>query len=134
MYNDFYTPTVTTTSSSNWLIVSAVLALIGGIVAYVLFINKKNNGEFKGFLEWLHDFLNFKKYFVEIILKVSYVIMLIYVTLGSFSLIGQDVTSFFVCIIFGNIGVRLVYELLMMTVTLVNNTTEINKKLKKDNK
>ena len=50
MYNDFYTPAVSTAPKidGTWMIVSAVLALVGGILAYALFIQKKDNGEFKG--------------------------------------------------------------------------------------
>ena len=45
------------------IIISAVLAVVGGIAAYFLFVSKKNNGEYTGFVAWLHDFLNFKIYF-----------------------------------------------------------------------
>lgn len=137
MYNDFYTPSVVNTApkiDGTWMIVSAVLALVGGIVAYALFIQKKNNGEFKGALAWLHEFLNFKVYFIEIILKTTYAIGAIYVTLSSFSIIGVSVAGFLLYLVFGNLLLRIVYELIMMTVTLVNNTTEINKKLGKTKK
>lgn len=132
MYSDFYTttPPVTTTSvDSTWMIISAVLAIVGGIVAYILFVSKKNNGEYTGFVAWLHDFLNFKKYVVEIILKVLYLICAIFITLSSFSLIGTSVAGFFLYLILGNILARVSYELILMLITIVNNTTEINKKL-----
>ena len=48
---------------STWLIISVVLAIVGGIAAYVTFVSKENNGEYTGFLADLHEFLNFKKYF-----------------------------------------------------------------------
>ena len=131
MYNDFYTtgPIVTASHVDNtWLIVSAVIAIIGGIFGYILFVANKKD-EYKGFLGWLHDFLNFKTYFVEMVLKVLYIITAIYITLGSFSFIGQSVATFFLVLIFGNIIARIGYELILMMITLVNNTTDINKKL-----
>lgn len=131
MYSDFYDTSVVQTSSvdSTWLIVSAVLAIVGGIAAYVFFISKKNKGEYIGFVAWLHDFLNFKKFFVEVILKVMYIVTAIYITLGSFSFISSSVASFFLVLIVGNIIARIGYELILMTLTLVRNTTEINAKL-----
>lgn len=132
MYNDFYdTNLITSTTTrvdSTWLVVSAVLAIIGGIVAYFLFISKKK-GEFSGFLAWLHDFLNFKVYFIDMFLKTLYVVSTIYVTLGSFSLIGSSVAAFFLMLILGNVVLRVAYEFILMFLTLVNNTTEINSKL-----
>ena len=132
MYDYGYTPTLTHTAPATpdrtWLIISAVIAIIGGIVAYFLFVAKPKT-EDKGFVSWLHDFLNFKVYFVEMILKITYIIAAIFITLGSFSLITSSVVGFFMMLIFGNIIARITYEFLLMTITLVNNTTEINKKL-----
>ena len=132
MYNDFYNPSTITTNTldvdSTWIIISAVLALIGGIVAYILFVSKKKN-EYKGFVAWLHDFLNFKVYFIDMVLKVLYLIVTIFITLSSFSFIRISIASFFVWLILGNVVVRIAYEFVLMFLTLVNNTSEINKKL-----
>lgn len=132
MYNDFYNPNLISNNTldidSTWIIISAVLALIGGIVAYILFVSKKKN-EYKGFVGWLHDFLNFKVYFIDMILKVLYLIITIFITLSSFSFIRISIASFFVWLILGNVVVRIGYEFILMFLTLVNNTSEINKKL-----
>ena len=130
MYASYVMSRVDTT----WMIISLVLAIVGGIVGYIMFVSKKNNGEYTGFVAWLHEFLNFKKFLVEIILKVTYAIFAIYITLSSFSYIGFSIAYFFLYLVFGNIILRLVYELIMFIVTLVNNTTEINQKLGKNKK
>lgn len=131
MYNDFYNPSSVTTSGFDvtWMIVSIVLAIVGGLAVYAVFVSSKNNGEYKGFLGWLHDFLNFKTFFIEAILKILYIITAIFITLNSFSYIGMSIATFFAVLIFGNIVARIGYELILMMITLVNNTTEINKKL-----
>ena len=60
MYSDYgantllATPKVT--SSAVWIIISAVLAIVGGIVLYFTFLSKKNEGKFTGFLGWVYDF------------------------------------------------------------------------------
>lgn len=131
MYNDFYHTTITTTSGvdGTWVIISAVLAIVGGICGYALFVANKNNKKYTGFLEWLHNFLNFKKLLIEIILKVMYLMTAIFITLSSFSLIGSSIAGFFLYLILGNVIARVSYEMILMIITIVNNTTEINKKL-----
>ena len=131
MYNDFYDTTTIQGASidSNWLIISAILAIVGGITAYVMFVSQKKEKKISGFVDWLHDFLNFKNFFIEIILKVLYLITAIYITLGSFSFIRTSVASFFLMLIIGNIIARVSYEMLLMLITIVKNTTEINEKL-----
>ena len=63
MYDfDYYTPSISSSAAGSivWTIVSVVLAIIGGIIAYVLFVNKDIKLENK-FLIWLKEFLSFKK-------------------------------------------------------------------------
>lgn len=132
MYNDYYYPTqsvATRSGDTTWLIVSVVLAIVGGICAYFFFVAKPNKGEYTGFVAWLHEFLNFKTYFVEAILKVLYLITALLITLGSFSIIGTSVAGFFLTLILGNVIARISYEFILMFLTIVSNTSEINKKL-----
>lgn len=131
MYNGYYDMNVTPTSSfdSTWIVISAILALIGGITAYILFVRAENKGSYTKFVSWLHEFLNFKKFFIDVILKIMYCITAIFITLASFSFIGTSVASFFLVLIVGNIVARISYEMILMLLTIVNNTTEINKKL-----
>ena len=96
--------------STVWVILSLILAIIGGILVYFLFLSKKNEGKFKGFLGWLYDFLSFKKMFLEALLKVTYIIVAIYITLSSFALIGESFLGFILTIVLGNVLARVVYE------------------------
>ena len=125
------------TANTIWLIVSIILAIIGGILVYVLFLSKKNEGKFSGFLGWLYDFLKFKKMFIEILLKVTYLISAIFITLSSFSFISVSFLTFLLYLVLGNILIRVCYEFSLILLVICNNTTEINKKLttteKKDN-
>src|SRR5574344_1058772 len=93
-------------SSLIWVIVSIVVALIGGVAVYFTFLSKKNSGKFKGFLGWLYDFLTFKIFVVDTLYKIIYTICAIAITLLSFVL----------CLI--------LFE-------LFENVKEINSKLKK---
>lgn len=116
-------------NNSIWIIVSAILAVIGGILVYCLFLSKKNEGKFKGFVAWLYDFLSFKKMFLEIVLKVTYLMVAIFITLSSFALIGSSFLGFVLTLVLGNIIARVCYEFSLVLLVICRNTTEINKKL-----
>ena len=124
------TPVVSTSSSSLvgagvWGIIAAVLAIVGGIVLYFLFTAKKNEGQFKGFVAWLHSFLRFDKMMVEAMLKICYLITAIFITLYSFALISVNFLFFLGFLVFGNVIARLLYEFSLITIQIWKNTTDI---------
>lgn len=121
--------TSTTTGTLVWTIISLVLAIIGGIVVYVVFQSKKVKITNK-FVLWLKDFCNFKHLFLETILKVTYIILAIFITLSSFNYIGTSFVMFLGQLILGNILLRAIYEGSLLIIMICKNTTEINKKLK----
>ena len=132
MYDfDYYTPSISSSATGSlvWTVVSIILAIIGGILAYVLFINKNNKLDNK-FLVWLRDFLSFKNLLLETILKVTYVILALFITLSSFNMIGINFLGFLLYLIIGNVILRIVYESSLMLLMIWKNTSEINKKMK----
>lgn len=129
MYSNYY---VTSSSNANevWIIISLILAIIGGILAYVLFVKKDNKLPNK-FLEWLKKFLDFKEMIVEPLLKVTYIILAIFITLSSFSLISESFVEFLLSLVVGNLVLRLIYEFSLVLIQIWKNTTQINDKMKK---
>lgn len=117
------------TGSTVWTLVSLILALIGCFVIYFLFVVKKDNPK-QSFLLWLKDFLSFKKMLIETILKIAYLFFAIFITLGSFALIGTSFLSFLLMLVFGNLLARIMFEGILMMIMIWKNTAEINKKLK----
>lgn len=117
-----------------WTLIAAILALIGGIIAYYLFVKPKKQWDNK-FLAWLKEFLAFKKMWIEGLLKVCYIIAAIFVTLTSFNAFAAGffpgILVFFGILIGGNIVLRLAYEASLMFVMIWRNTSDINKKLDK---
>ena len=86
-YNNLISPNY---SSSNmgmggvvWLIVSLIIAIIGCFAVYFLFVKKDVKTDNK-FLKWLKAFLSFDKMLIETILKIAYIFVAIFITLGSF--------------------------------------------------
>ena len=101
MYGYGYTTTAAPAVSSGmgifqlvWLIVSLVAALVGGIVLYFTVFANKNEGKYKGFMAWLYDFVKFKKLYITTVLKVTYMVLAIFLTLYSFALIGTSFLLF----------------------------------------
>ena len=130
MYNAYaYETASSSLGSLIWIIISAVIAIAGTICIFILFLNKKNENKFKGFLGWLYDFLQFKTLVIEFVLKATYIALAIFITLSSFASIASPGT-FFMTLIFGNIGLRLAYEMAILFVKICNNVSEINKKMK----
>ena len=117
--------------STVWVILSIILAVVGGILIYFLFLSKKNEGKFTGFLGWLYDFLSFKKMFLEALLKITYLIVAIYITLFSFVLIGDSFLGFLLTLVLGNVIARVVYEFSLILLVICRNTTDIAKNTSK---
>ena len=114
-----------------WLIISAVAAVVGGICLYFTVFANKNEGKYKGFMAWLYDFVKFKKLYITTILKITYMIFAIFLTLYSFVLISTSFVAFLLTLLFGNLILRVTYEFSLVLLSIHENVSEINKKFKK---
>ena len=115
-----------------WQIVAVILAVIGGLLVYFLFV-KPDKEQSNKFLAWLKDFCNFKKMLIEVLLKIGYIIAALFVTIGSigfFGLGGIGFLLFLFSLTFGNIILRVIYEAALLKIMIWKNTTEINNKMK----
>lgn len=137
-YGSSYNPYSTITSLNVLLIVSSIIAVLGAIALMILFLAKRNETKFTGFLGWLYDFLNFKNLFAEKLLKGIYLVSTIFITIFSLGYLffidtgnnfGSKFLSFLLMLIIGNVVLRVVYEFMMLKLIICKNTTEINKKL-----
>ncbi len=117
--------------NSVWIIISAVIAVIGGIVLYFTFLSRKNEGKYTGFLGWMYEFLTFKKMVIENILKILYLVIASFITLASFAIISRSFLSFIIVLVVGNLITRIMYELFLVVLIICRNTTDISKKLDK---
>ena len=69
--------------------------------------------------------------YITTILKVSYLILAIFITLSSFSLISTSFVGFLLTLLFGNLTLRIVYEFSLVLLSIHENVSQINKKMKK---
>ncbi len=147
MYSNKYNTTLQTQDSGvinmlsgigTWALISFILAIVGGILVYFLFVRSKKDFKENKVLEWLRKFLDFKTLWIEVILKISYAVFAIFITLSSFALISINFLSFIGMLFFGNLILRLAYEGSMVLLMIWRNTADLNKKMKepkeKDNK
>ena len=126
--------TYPTTSSNGffiWIIISAVVAIIGGFALYFVFTNKEFSSKFKGFTKKLVEFLTFERGILLPILKISYLILAIYITLSSFGYIATSFVLFLSILILGNVILRIGYEMSLLVINLAHDVKEIKKCLKK---
>ena len=117
-----------------WAIVSLLVALCAGIVLYFTFLNPKNAEHYTGATKKIYDFLSFKVMSLETILKICYLVVAIYITISSFSLISESFIEFLLVLFLGNIVVRLLFEGALLILMIHKELVEVNRKLPKDKK
>lgn len=125
-----YTTASQAADAGIWLIIAAIIALVGGILVHFLFVKSKKEPTNK-FLVWLKDFLAFKTMWIETLLKVIYYVATIYVVLASFAMISFSFLSFLAMLILGPIALRIAYEACMILIMIWRNTQEIANNTKK---
>lgn len=129
--NNFVNTAKSFSLSEVWIIVSIMLAVIVGILIYTNFFVKEKEESYSGKKKIVYDFFNFKITIITPIFRVMYIICAIAVTLGSFSLIGTNFFEFIGVLVFGNIGLRLSFEFVLLILNMFKNIEEINNKLGK---
>lgn len=110
-----------------------LIALGIGVVLALLVFSKKNEGKYTGFMGKVYDFVTFKTFAAEPLLKFTYIILAVYVTLSSFMQFTNGFfNGFFLFLIYlvaGNIALRIAYELMLILIKAAKNLGEINAKL-----
>lgn len=143
-------------SSSVASALTIILSIIVAVVGIVFFLPPKNREKFgKGFKR-IFDFVNFKTFIVDYVLKGLYILSTAMCVIGGFltiftvrttyqnvynsnsvfsqtkattSLSVDNIGTGLLIMVLGPIIVRIVYELIMLTIVAVRNIMEINKKM-----
>ena len=113
------------------VIIGLVIALVATILMYMFVIPERASGHLPGFLQFIHDIVNFKTMILEAVLKILYVFCSLgAIFTGFFLLFGKNFWIGLIVLIGGPLVLRVIYELIMLFVLLVQNTISINRKLK----
>jgi len=136
MYTTYYDSLAYSTPSTGpdvWSIIAMIIAVVGSILTYFLFVNSKTEAKGK-FTKWLKDFLSFKIMWIEPIMKIVYYCTTIFSILYSFTFLqygGYGVLYFFICLMLVPILIRVGYELFMLFIMVWRNTRDIAENVKK---
>lgn len=109
-----------------------LIALVGGICAYLMFVKSDEEPKDQRLLK-LKEFLSFKKMIIEGLLKASYIIFALFITLYSFQImVGTSFITGLMLLILLNIMLRIGYEASLIVLLIWRNTNDISKKLGKN--
>ena len=125
-----YSLTSNINTMSTVVLISLIISIAVAIIIYCVFMPKDNEKNINGKLKNIYDFLHFKKFYIEEFLKLAYIFSAIFLTIMAFTTLTTSFGVFFFLIVFGNILLRISYELVMMMYRIYQNTQEINKKMK----
>jgi len=114
-------------------VLSVISTIAAVICAYIFIMPRSKAASLKGFPRFLHEFFNFRKLYIESVVRFFYVATTIgCICTGFFMLFGyRGLTAIpgLFLMIFGIVGVRLIFELQMLLILLVKNVIEINAKI-----
>lgn len=128
------------------IIIGILLAIAATIVLYIKVMPKRYDGKLGNkFLQFLHDFFNFKTFYIEALTKFVFVLLTCAcIFVGFLLLFGKieyygyfgatfEQSTFLYglgLMILGPLVLRVTYEFVMMAILLVQNVIAINRKLK----
>ena len=125
MYYNYYNDSVNAVAGTViWTIIALILAIIGGVLVYFLFI--KGNLKLNPGLKKLRDVLDFRVMLIEPMLKILYLIGTIFIILFSFSFITVNFLTFILMLLLGPVLIRLAYEASLILVMIWKNTKIIS--------
>ena len=108
-----------------------LIALVGGICAYLMFVKSDEEPKDQRLLK-LKEFLSFNKMIIEGLLKATYIIFALFITLYSFQImVGTSFITGLMLLILLNIMLRIGYEASLIVLLIWRNTSDISKKLGK---
>lgn len=109
---------------------AGLTGIAAAVLATIFIIPESNREKLKHpFWIFLHDLLNFKVLFLEKILKFVYVLVTVAAVATGSLMIFRSLYDGVVMLVFAPVLIRVVYELGMMFIVLVRNTSDIKKKL-----
>ncbi len=120
----------------------SILTLVGALVTTIILMvtvtPRSKDGKFSSaFAQMLHNIFNFKALLIEGILKFFYIFGTFFMIIGGFFSMFLDYEDAFVegflTMILGPIFLRIMFELVMMVIILVQKVISIEAKLKNQN-
>ena len=114
-------------------IIATVISLILVMLLYIYVLPENKRPHLNKLFTFIHDFLSIKTLWIDKIFRFFFVLSAVSSLVYGIFMLFND-TTFLLglgMIIFGPIASRVVYEVMLLTVMLVQNVIEINEQLKK---
>lgn len=113
-----------------WITALIIVAIALGIILNASFLKKSNEGRFKGFWGKVYDIFSMNRFYTEDIIKLLGIISFLIITfVGLYLIFNGRFAGGILLIVFGNILVRLGYELIIMFAILTRKTVSMDKRL-----
>ena len=113
------------------LIIGIIAAVIVTVLMYIFVIPDKARQNLPGFLQFIHDVVNFKTMILESVIKLLYVFCTLgCICVGILLLFGSTFWVGLIVLVIGPLVLRVIFELIMLFVLQVQNVISINRKLK----
>ena len=130
-YYDYYTtPIISYVNYGLIMAISAVAAVILGVVLYFVFLRKRNEGRFSGFRKTMYNLLTFNRFYAENIIKFLYVLGACVATIfGIVMIVLGSFVAGIVMLVVVNIILRVFTELIMMFIILCRKTVSVDRRL-----
>lgn len=126
----------TTTGSSayaldnTWTIVIFIISLVVAVLGFFLIVKKKEKPQ-GAFMNFLREALNFRSLIIDDIIKFFYIFCTVSLTISSFVIMFQNVSNAplvgLLLLTFGNVILRMFFELIMLLIGIWTNTSGIHK-------
>ncbi|MDD3919825.1 MAG: hypothetical protein PHO41_01420 [Eubacteriales bacterium] len=112
--------------------IATIVALLGAIVIAIVFLRPKNKDHFKGWQKKLYAHVNFDHFLLSGILKFLYVFGVLYLWVyGIVQLVSGQIGAGLLAIILAPIALRVVFEQIMLLLSIREETAETNELLRR---
>ena len=113
-----------------WIpIVALILAIAGTVLAYIFIMPKNKVKNLNKFWYFIHNMFHFKTLLVEKIFKALYVYTTLFCIAAGFFMLFTNFFTGLVLMVLGPVAVRITFEMVMMFIMLVQNTSDLRNKL-----
>ncbi len=114
-------------------IIATVISLILVILLYIYILPENKRPHLNKLFTFIHDFLSIKTLWIDKIFRFFFVLSAVSSLVYGIFMLFNDATFLLGLgmILFGPIASRVVYEIMLLSVMLVQNVIEINEHLKK---
>ncbi len=117
-------------SNDDTSIIITVVSFLAALVLSIIFLPKSSRERMGNGGRFFHDLFNFRHFFIGDILKFIYIFLTVSTILEGIYMLIEVGGEGLLIMLLGPVAIRLIYEFIMMFISLVENVSDINKQMK----